>query len=160
MIVAVLGMLIQAFAINAKVQGNTNSNLEQARQFFNLIVLLIQVLKKYQKIINTSDNQMRHIFGKFEMQYLDSVLLTIIQTDRRGNNTSFFVLQSLKQINKEKCTKKRYTETENALEITMVTVENEILLAEKLKAIDIAAIDENRNKLIGKDELINYLYPT
>ncbi|ETO04722.1 hypothetical protein RFI_32674 [Reticulomyxa filosa] len=51
--------------------------------------------------------------------------------------------------------------TGSAMNMTsVITVEIDILLVEKLKAIDIAAINENRNKLIGKDEFINILSPT
>ncbi|ETO12679.1 hypothetical protein RFI_24696 [Reticulomyxa filosa] len=54
-------------------------------------------------------------------------------------------------------------EPENALEMTTVAVENnaqvqneELLLMEKLKAIDIVALDENKDNLVGKNEFINH----
>ncbi|ETO04952.1 hypothetical protein RFI_32445 [Reticulomyxa filosa] len=54
-------------------------------------------------------------------------------------------------------------EAENILEMTTVAVENdvqvqndELLLMEKLKTIDIVALDENKDNLIGKNEFIHH----
>ncbi|ETO32466.1 hypothetical protein RFI_04650 [Reticulomyxa filosa] len=48
------------------------------------------------------------------------------------------------------------TETGNVLEITTVTVENDAKEKKRSFSIDIVALDENRDNLIGKNEFINY----